>query len=406
MDSLITAAAQCLMRGDPLSALNWVALRDDPPALALRGIAMARLGDTARATGLLRKAARGFGPRQPVASARCAVAEAEIALVSRELNWPLERLQAARVALEKNGDRPNANYARQLEARRLLLLGRVDEAEASLNLIDTRWFSPALTCMHQLIAASIALRQLHIARAKAALAEAQIAARHAQIAALDAEVAKVTRLLTSPAAQLLVKGDARTVLLEEVAAIWTSDVLAVDGCRYQLTHQNRRLSLASRPVLFQLLSVLAESWPYDASRALLIERVFRTLTGDESHRARLRVEIGRLRAEVSDFADIIATSNGFQLIPKNAAELVVLLPPVEEKSAPILALLADGESWSSSALALALEASPRTVQRALEVLAERGKVKAFGRGRARRWASTELPGFTTLLLLPGPLPTD
>lgn len=406
MDSLINAAAQCLLKGDPFGALNWVALRDDPPALALRGIAMARLGDTVRATGLLRRAARGFGVKHAVARARCVVAEAEIALVSRELNWPAERLQSARTTLEQHGDPLNASYAGLLDARRLLLVGHLDAADAKIRTVDIKRFPPSLVCMQRLTAASIALRQWQIARARTELAQAQDAAHTAQIAALDAEVAKVARLFTSPAAQLIAKEGERMVLLEEVANIWTSGVLAVDGCRYQLTHQNRRLSLASRPVLFQLLSALSQAWPNSASRATLIAHVFRTSAGDDSHRARLRVEIGRLRAEISEFADIVATPKGFRLVPTCTDEVVVLLPPVEEKAAPILALLADGESWSSSALALALETSPRTVQRALETLAERGKVKAFGRGRSRRWTSVESPGFTTLLLLPGPLPTD
>ena len=89
-----------------------------------------------------------------------------------------------------------------------------------------------------------------------------------------------------------------------------------------------------------------------------------------------------------------------------AREVVVLAPPRDEPHAAVLALLADGESWSSSALALALGASPRTVQRALEQLGAAGKAQSFGRGRARRWMTPPVPGFPTILLLPGPLPSD
>ena len=129
MDSLITAAARALAAGDPLGALNLIALRDDAPALALRGIAMAQLGDLARAKTLLRRAARAFGTKEAVARARCIVAEAEIALVSRDLNWPVKALDAARATLEKHGDRANAAHARYLAIRRLLLIGRIDDAE-------------------------------------------------------------------------------------------------------------------------------------------------------------------------------------------------------------------------------------------------------------------------------------
>src|SRR5271156_4163536 len=148
MDSLITAAARALAAGDPLGALKRVALRDDAPALALRGMAMAQLGDHIRAKALLRSAARAFGPREAVARARCVVAEAEIALVSRDLGWPANALDAARAALEAHGDRVNAAHARHLEVRRLLLIGRLDEAENALAALDPSPFPPALKAAH------------------------------------------------------------------------------------------------------------------------------------------------------------------------------------------------------------------------------------------------------------------
>src|ERR671918_2940329 len=114
MDSLITAAARALAVGNPLGALTRVALRDDAPALALRGIAMAQLGDLVRAKALLRRAGRAFGLKEAVARVRCVVAEAEIALVSRNLGWPAKTLDAARATLEKQGDRVNTAYARHL----------------------------------------------------------------------------------------------------------------------------------------------------------------------------------------------------------------------------------------------------------------------------------------------------
>src|SRR5688572_22211881 len=136
MDSMITAAALALAAGDPLGALNYVALRNDAPALALRGIAMAQLGDLMRAKTLMRSAARAFGAKNAVARARCVVAEAEIALVARDLGWPAKELQAAQIILEQHGDHVNAVHARHLESRRLLLTGRLDDAERTLAELD------------------------------------------------------------------------------------------------------------------------------------------------------------------------------------------------------------------------------------------------------------------------------
>ena len=188
MDSLITAAARALAAGDPLGALKRVALRDDAPALALRGIAMAQLGDLVRAKALLRSAARAFGPKEAVARARCVVAEAEIALVSRDLGWPAKALDAARATLEEHGDRVNAAHARYLEVRRLLLIGRIDEAERTLAELDPAPFPPASRTAHELVVAGIAMRRLRTKAARAALARAERAARHARIPALTAEV--------------------------------------------------------------------------------------------------------------------------------------------------------------------------------------------------------------------------
>src|SRR5215470_7801863 len=189
MDSLITAAARALAAGDPLGALNRVALRDDAPALALRGIAMAQLGDFARAKVLVKRAARAFGPREAVARARCVVAEAEIALVSRELGWPTRTLEAARATLERAGDTLNAAHARYLQVRRLLLLGRLDEAEHTLERLDPTAFPPASHAAHELVVAGVAIRRLRTAPARAALDRAETAARQAGIPPLSAEVA-------------------------------------------------------------------------------------------------------------------------------------------------------------------------------------------------------------------------
>lgn len=406
MDSLITAAARALAAGDPLGALKRVALRDDPPALALRGIAMAQLGDYTKAKALVRSAARAFGPKEAVARARCIVAEAELALASRDLGWPAKSLDAARVTLEQHDDWLNAAHARYLELRRLLLIGRLDQAERMLARLDPASLPPALRAVHELVVAGIAMRRVQAKKARSALERAERAARHVGILALIAEVDGAFGVLNAPAARLIVEGEQRLLLLDEVETLLESTSLIVDACRYAVRDANTVISLATRPVLFALARALGEAWPADVSRDTLVSRAFGIKRADESLRARLRVEIGRLRTKLRALAQVNATENGFALSPLHARKLVVLARPIEEEHAAVLAFLADGESWSSSALALALGASQRTAQRSLDALAEAGKVQSFGRGRARRWMTPPVPGFTTPLLLPSPLPND
>jgi hypothetical protein len=406
MDSLITAAARALAAGDPLGALKRVALRDDAPALALRGIAMAQLGDLVRAKALLRRAARGFGPKEPVARARCVVAEADVALASRDLDWAANGLDAARATLEEHGDRANAAHARYLEVRRLLLIGRIDEAERTLAKLDPTRFPPASKTVHELVVAGIAMRRLRTKAARAALARAERAARDARIPALTAEVEGASRVLNTPAARLIASGGERLLLLKDVEALLASNAFVVDACRLAVHAGGKVVSLARRPVLFALARALGEAWPGDVARDTLIARAFGSKLVDESHRVRLRVEAGRLRRVLRTLAGVRATQRGFALAPHRARKVVVLAPPVEDEHATVLALLADGEAWSTSALALALGTSQRTVQRALDPLAAAGKVQSFGRGRGRRWITPPVPGFTTTLLLPAPLPTD
>ena len=406
MDSLITAAARSLAAGDPLGALKRVALRDDASARALRGIAMAQLGDFVRAKALLRSAARAFGPKEAVYRARCVVAEAEIALVSRDLGWPARALDAARATLQAHGDAINAAYASYLQVRYFLLIGRIDEAECILADLDPGALPPMLRTIHELVVAGISIRRLRTKMAKIALARAKRAAQEARIPALTVEIESAYLVLKTPAARLITGGDERSLLLEEIEALLASKLFIVDGIRHVVREENKLVSLAARPVLFALARALAEAWPHDVSRNTLIARAFESTFTDESHRARLRVEVGRLRKMLRKLAEVHATKEGFALRPRHAREVVVLAGPVEENHAEVLAFLADGESWSSSALAFALGSSQRTVQRALESLAARGKVQSFGRARARRWITPPVPGFTTTLLLPGSLPIN
>jgi len=410
MDSLITAAARALAAGDPFGALNRVALRNDPSALALRGIAMAQLGDLPRAKALLQKAARAFGPREAVARARCVVAEAEIALVSRDLGWPAKALETAQATLEAHGDRVNAAHARNLEIRRLVLIGRLDDAERAIAAFDPAPLPPALRAAHELIVAGLAIRRLQTKPARAAFARAATAAHEANIAPLMAEIESAALVMDAPAARLIWRGEERQLRLEDVETLLASDVVVVDACRNIVREGGANggavVSLATRPVLFALARALGEASPGDVPRSTLLARAFRAKHADESHRARLRVEVGRLRAELRSLVEVKATKQGFALVPRGAREIVVLAPPVEDEHATVLALLADGEAWSSSALALALGASARTVQRALDELAAAGKVQSFGRGPARRWMTPPVVRFPTSLLLPGPLPSD
>jgi len=451
MDSMISAAAQLLAGGDVLGALKRVALRDDAPALALRGIAMAQLGELARARELLKGAGRAFGPRAVVARARCVVAEAEIALVSRDLAWQPGALANARAVLEAHGDTLNAAHARHLEARRHLLLGHLDEAARALTPAPSAapatvivaslaaspaaaaprdaasraapaappaatgaaphatsdagaLLPPALQAAYELVAAGIAIRRLRVDAAKEALERAALAARESGIPSLQAEVDACAALLARPAARLLAAGSERHLRLSDVGALLASDTLVIDACRHTVHASGNQTRLTTRPILFTLLRALAESWPREATRRDLVARAFRGKEADESHRARLRVEIGRLRKELRSLAGIEATGDGFRLVPQDGVQVAVLAPLAEEQHGDLLAMLADGEAWSSSALAIAMDASPRTIQRALETLAAKGRVHSFGRGPARRWTTPMAPGFPSTLLLPGAPP--
>ncbi|RXZ36556.1 helix-turn-helix domain-containing protein [Oxalobacteraceae bacterium CAVE-383] len=406
MDSLIAASARALAAGDALGALKHVALRDDPPALALRGIAMAQLGEHPRARELLRRAARGFGAHEELARARCVVAEAEVALAVRDIGGSPRPLTVALATLEAHADHANALQARLIAVRRLVLLGRLEEAEAALAMLDARGLPPLLAAVAELTAAELALRSLRVDAARAALARAHEAAGRARVPALLAEAMEARAALDRPAARRLSADGEQALRLDEVAALLASDALVLDACRRGMGAGTVWRPLARRPILFALARALAEAWPGDADRETLIACAFRTRHPDESHRARLRVEIGRLRALAATLARIEATARGFILRPLDDRAVVVLAPPIDGDQASLLALLSDGAPWSTSALALALGASQRSIQRALAELEAAGRVRSIGQTRTRRWLSPPLAGFTTILLLPAALPMD
>jgi hypothetical protein len=370
----------------------------------LRGIAMAQLGEHARARELLRRAARGFGPREQAARARCLVAEAEVALALRDLPGIPRALTAAAATLERSGDRANAMHARVVAARHSLLVGRVAEADAMLQSVDARGLPATLAAVAEIARAELELRSLRSRSAKEALARADQAAYRAGVPALIAEVAEARSALDRPAARRLAGGEEQALRVDEVEALLASGALVLDACRRGFARGGTWQPLARRPVLFVLAQCLAQAWPRDVRRDTLIATAFRTRHPDETHRARLRVEMGRLRALVREMAHIEATADGFVLRPLAGSDVVVLAPPIPGEQASLLALLSDGAAWSTSAIALALGASQRTVQRALADLQAAGQVRALGQARARRWLAAPLVDFTTILLLPAPLP--
>lgn len=400
MDSLIAAAARALAAGDALGALKRVALRDDPPALALRGIAMAQLGEYPRARELLKQAARGFGAHEELARARCIVAGAEVALAMRDLGGAPRTLVTVAATLDAHADRANALQARLIAVRRLLLLGRLTEAAQALASVDANGGPSLLLAVAELTAAELALRSLHTDAARTALDRAHEAAQRARVPALLAEVAQARHALDHPAARRVFAGGEQMLRLDEVAALPASGALVLDACRRGLRMGDAWQPLARRPLLFVLARALAQAWPGDADREALIAIAFRTRRPDETHRARLRVEIGRLRALIKSMADIKATARGFALAPRDARDVVVLAPPIDGDQASLVALLSDGVAWSTSALALALGASQRTVQRGLVELESTRQVRSIGKARAQRWLAPPLVGFTTILLLP------
>jgi hypothetical protein len=401
VDETLAAAARALDAGDVLEALKRVALREDAPALGLRGVALARLGQLDRARELLRAAARAFGARAPLGQARCLLADAEIALATRDLRGVDAALARAIRTLSTHGDSANATHAVCLSARSLLLRGRVNDAQRALTLLDPGRAPAALRAELELTWAELHLRALDARAARAALERAERAGKSAAIPALLREASALRARLAAPIARSVSAGAERVLKVEQVAALLgQTQVLLVDARELTVRTQAARVAFARRPVLFALVRALAEAWPHGALRASLIQRAFSVSRSNESHRARLRVEIARLRRALRGLAELSATPDGFRLTPLQATEIVVLARLVDDEHAAVRALLEDGEAWSSSALAVALGASQRSVQRALLALELAGKVRAVGRARAKRWLQAPSPECATPLLLP------
>lgn len=403
VDSLCNAAARALEHGDALAALKYVALRDDPPALALRGIALAQLSDFENARRLLRRGARGFGDREPLARSRCIVAAADVAFATRELDGgDGASLTRAIETLTQRGDHENARFARLVAIRRALLVGRVDDAARARAALELDGASPRLVAIAELAAGEIAIRKLRAADARSALLSAERAAQRAGIAALLSEIESALASLDALAARWIRGADVRPLRLAEIEEVFASGDLLVDACRRSVRDAGGGVDLRRRPVLFALVRTLAEAWPHEAARDALIATAFGARRPNESHRARLRVEIGRLRRALAAHATLSAGPTGFSIAPKRARSVSVLAPPIDGDDAALLALLADGAAWSTSALALALGKSQRSVQRSLSALESSSQVRPLGSGRSRRWLARPVTGITTALLLPLP----
>jgi DNA-binding transcriptional ArsR family regulator len=404
MSSPNHAAAVLLAAGDPLGALSLVGRGDSPEALALCGCAFAQLGDLERAKRLLTRAGRGFGSSEPLARARCVAAIAEVSLAARDLSLSLAGLRHSVSVFAAHGDLVNALHARLVLARILMMCGRRVDAEQVLAGLSVRRAPAQLVASFELIGAELALRRVEVSVARAGLVRGLKAARRAGVAALERELARMQEGLLTPAARLVVCGagaghgaDAaptgvpeppRVLTLLEVERVLARAVWLADVCRRELRCGARRVSFARKPVLFQLLCCLAEAWPGGATREQLIARGFGVRRGNESHRSRLRVELGRLRHQLGSMGAVEADGQGYRLVAavSGSAGVALLLPPVDGEHAALLALLGDGGSWSSSALALALGMSQRTLQRALLSLEQGGRVCGRGQGRARRWS--------------------
>jgi len=401
MDSDLETAARHLARFDALGALRLVARREDPEAVALRGIAMAQLGEGRSAQKLLVRAERAFAKTDPRMHARVLAARGEVALASRDLALAGRLFEAAETAL--GGDRINRTWVRILRVRRLLLLGRVEDAH-DLAVVDLRGAPPRLRALAELLRADIAARRMRILEARAAIARARRSAREARLPPLAAQVERFAAEFAGPVARIIRDRTFALATLADIAALARNPGLVVDACRRELRRDAVTVSLATRPVLFALAEALGEAAPGPASRALLVERAFGAHRMNESLRARLRVEIGRLRRALVPVGVTLASSgDGFRMSGDDEPlNVVVILPAVDGEASLVLALLRDGEAWSSSALAAATGLGQRAVQRALVELKEARKVNADSAGRNCRWVAcppdTLATTATTLLL--------
>jgi hypothetical protein len=337
-----------------------------------------------------------LGPEDRLLRARCLAAEAEIALALGDLRWSAEPVACAVAELEAVGDSRNAAYLQLVAARAALRLGRPKDAERLLRYAKFASVAPLERTFAELVRVELAAKRGDPDLLASALKSASAAADRASIPSLVSEVARIRDHYLGPTAVITSRGRARTASFCEVCALGSSSDVVIDGGGREVRSSGECVSFARRPVLFELLRALAEAWPDAVPRDVLITRAFGARRPNESHRIRLRVEIGRLRSIARAWLGVIAEEPGYAL---SAPREVALVMPLEESSSSrVLSLMHGGEPWSASSLALALDVSERTIQRSLGELQIAGKVGAMGNGRARRWVRLfEIP---TDLLLP------
>ena len=400
METPLAAAARALSLGDALSALKWLGRRTDAQSRAMRGAALSQLGEFASARAQLRAALRTLGATDGLLRARCLAAEAEIALALGDLRWSAEPVVRAVAELQAAGDARNAAYLQLVAARAALRLGRPADAERLLRHAELAPAAPLERTFAELVRVELAAKRSDPALLTSALAIAGAAADRAAIPALISEVARIRDHYEGPTAVISSRGKARTASFCEVCALGRSEDVVIDGGGREVRASGTRVSFARRPVLFEVLRVLAEAWPEAVPRDALIARAFGARRPNESHRIRLRVEIGRLRRVMRPLLGVIAAGPGYAL--SATSEVVLVLPLEESPASRLLSLMHGGEAWRASSLALALDVSERTVQRSLGELESAGKVGPTGNGRGRRWV--RLFVIPTDLLLPPRLP--
>jgi tetratricopeptide (TPR) repeat protein len=390
-------AGSALARGEALRALGLVGRADTALGLTLRGVAYAQLGDLEMARRSLERALAVVGDGRTRARARAALAE--IALHTGDPAATARAARASAEELDALGDPRNAAMQRLVVARAEVLLGRLGEARRAVEeVLAAADLAPDVRAVASLAQAEIALRDLAPTEAQGALARARRALAQQPQELLSRAIDRVEGELSLPVARLLRGGVVGSADLFAIEQVCRGDVLLVDDCRRLVLGGRASIPLARRPVVFALLLALARAWPGSTPRDELIARIFDARRSNASHRARLRVEVGRLRKILDGLgAGPVATPDGYAL--SSAREVVVLLPPSDDDEARLASLLSDGASWSAQSLAEHAGVSKRTAQRVLGGLVEGGRAERTGEGKNVRYARPGAPIASRMLLL-------
>ncbi|MBF5043797.1 helix-turn-helix domain-containing protein [Aggregicoccus sp. 17bor-14] len=396
LPTALVEAGRALSRGEPLRALGLVGRSEDALGLTLRGIAYAQLGDLELARRSLERALALTG--EPLLRARARAARVEVALGEGDAATAAREARASADALAALGDARNAAMQRLVLARAEVLLGRLDEARRTVQEVLEAAPTADLQAVALLARAELALRAIAPSEARDALLSARRRLQEAPNPLLERELAALQQELSRPVARLLRAGALREVDLFAVEAAAGGDLVLVDACRRLVVAGPASCSLARRPILFSLLGLLARAWPAPVARDLLAAQAFDTRLVNDSYRARLRVEVGRLRKALASLGvEPVATREGYALTA--AREVALLLPLSDGEAARLSLLLANGAAWSARGLAEHAGVSPRTAQRALAALVSSGAALRTGSGKQVRYARPGLPLASRLLLL-------